>query len=272
MRRSSQETSARTGPAQGPRAGAHREFLRSIEARLLAFGLVLTLLTVVALSIGWLVDPELAARFAAMTGLNLTVGRAAGMSFGYASGLHHPEVITSSMLVETIQVLVIYPLFVLSWKSLVDARRMQRLLVGVRRSAEANQSRVASYGMIGLFAFVFLPFWMTGPVVGSVIGFLIGLRARHNLPIVLSATYAAVIIWAVFFESMNGWLAAYGRYAAFGLVLVVAVAALALRVAWDWRQNRYRGGEPASSATGAPRTAASALTCHPQQRADRLPR
>ncbi|MCU0252781.1 MAG: small multi-drug export protein, partial [Vicinamibacterales bacterium] len=132
--------------------------------------------------------------------------------------------------------------------------RMQRLLVGVRRSAEASQSRVARYGMIGLFAFVFLPFWMTGPVVGSVIGFLIGLKARHNLPIVLSATYAAVAIWAVFFERMNEWLAAYGRYAAFCLVLVVAVAALALRVVWTWKQNQGRGRTPGSSATGPPRT------------------
>jgi uncharacterized membrane protein len=244
MRRSPQEAIDPTGPGLGPRGRVRREQLRGIEARILAAGLFLTLLTVIALSVGWLVNPELAARFAAMTGLNLTVGRAAGMSFGYATGLHHPAVITSSVLIETIQVLVIYPLFVLSWKSLVDARHMQRLLVGMRRSAEANKTWVARYGMVGLFAFVFLPFWMTGPVVGSVIGFLIGLKARHNLPIVLSATYAAVVIWAVFFERMNAWLAAYGRYAAFGLVLLVAAAALALRVVCDWRQNQGRGREP----------------------------
>lgn len=255
MRRSPQEMAAVTGPTRGPRSLVRRELLWTIEARILAVGLVLALLTVVALSVGWLVNPELAARFAAMTGLNLTVGRAAGMSFGYASGLRHPSVISSSVLVETIQVLVVYPLFVLSWKSLVDVRHMQRLLVGMRRSAEANQSRVARYGMIGLFAFVFLPFWMTGPVVGSVIGFLIGLKARHNLLIVLSATYAAVAIWAVFFEHMNEWLAAYGRYAAFGLVLVVAVAALARRVVWAWRQNQGHARELASIATGPPRTA-----------------
>jgi uncharacterized membrane protein len=254
MRRSPQENTALTGPVLGPNGRARRKLLWDVEVRILAFGLFLMLLTVVALGIGWLVNPELAARFAAMTGLNLTVGRAAGMSFGYASGLQHPSVITSSVLVETIQVLVIYPLFVLSWKSLVDARRMQRLLVGVRRSAEANQSRVARYGMIGLFAFVFLPFWMTGPVVGSVIGFLIGLKARHNLPVVLSATYVAVVIWAVFFDRMNEWLAAYGRYSAFSLVLVVAVAALATRAVWAGRQNQGRGGTPACGVTEPPRS------------------
>ncbi len=233
MSRSPQVTTAVTGPAPEPRGAVRREILRTTEARILALGLVLTLLTVVVLSIGWLFDPHLAARFAAMTGLNLTVGRAAGMSFGYASGLHHPSVITSSVLVETIQVLVVYPLFVLSWKSLVDVRHMQRLFVGMRRSAEANRA---------------------GPVVGSVIGFLIGLKARHNLPIVLSATYAAVAIWAVFFEQMNQWLAAYGRYAAFGLVLVVAIAVLVHRAVWAWRRTHGRGGQPDSGANGSPRT------------------
>ncbi len=221
MRRSPQENTALTSPVLGPARRARRKLLWDVEVRILAFGLFLT------------------ARFAAMTGLNLTVGRAAGMSFGYASGLQPSSVITSSVLVETIQVLVIYPLFVLSWKSLVDARRMLR------------KTWVARYGMVGLFAFVFLPFWMTGPVVGSVIGFLIGLKARHNLPVVLSATYVAVVIWAVFFDRMNDWLAAYGRYSAFGLVLVVAVAALATRIVWAWRQ---RGRAPACGVTEPPRS------------------
>jgi len=237
MRRLTHESS---GPARraGWRPGRpRRELVETVEARILGMGLGLTLLTVVALGVGWLVDPGATSIFAAMTGLNLTVGRAAGMSFGYASGLQHLAVISSNVLVETIQVLVVYPLFVLSWKNLVDARHMQRLLVSMRRSAEANQSRVARYGMLGLFAFVFLPFWMTGPVVGSIIGFLIGLKARHNLPIVLTATYAAVAIWAVFFERMNDWLAEYGRYAAFGLVAVVTIAALGIRAVQAWRQT-----------------------------------
>ena len=255
MRRSKQDSQAPTSAARPRPDRARRELLCSIEARILAVVLGLTLVTVVALGVGWLVDPEITSVFAAMTGLNLTVGRAAGMSFGYASGLHHPAVILSNVLVETIQVLVVYSLFVLSWKNLVDARHMQRLLVGMRRSAEANQARVARYGMIGLFAFVFLPFWMTGPVVGSIIGFMIGLKARHNLSIVLTATYAAVAVWALFFERMNAWLAEYGRYAAFGVVLLVAIAALSLRAAQAWRQNQGRRPLQTSTAATAPRTA-----------------
>ena len=241
MERSVQPTSALPSPARRRRGWPSSELLHSIEARILALGVGLCLATVAALGVGWLVEPRITALFAAMTGLNLTVGRAAGMSFGYASGLHHGAVISSNMLVETIQVLVIYPLFVLSWKNLVDVRHMHRFLVTMRRSAEASQPRVARYGMIGLFAFVFLPFWMTGPVVGAIIGFLIGLKPRQNLATVLCATYAAVPLWALLFEQLNELALDYGRYAAFGAVLVVAAAALAVRSVQVWRQGHGRG-------------------------------
>jgi len=206
------------------------------EGRILAVGVMLAWLLVIALGIGWLVEPEWTLVFAAMTGLNLLIGRAAGMSFGYANGLDHLVVIGSNVLVETIQVLVIYPLFVLSWRNLVDVRRLHRFLVQMRRSAEASQAQVARYGMVGLFVFVFLPFWMTGPVVGSVIGFLIGLKARQNLSTVLAATYVAIGVWAVAFEQLNELLAAYGRYAAFATVL--AFAALAIAVTRFGRSRR----------------------------------
>ena len=57
-----------------------------------------------------------------MTGLNLIIGREAGMSFGYASGFGHAQVVPLNILIETIQVLVIYPLFVQSTRHLIRPR------------------------------------------------------------------------------------------------------------------------------------------------------
>ena len=242
--------------ARPARSGWPRsELLQSVEARILALGVGLSLLLVVALGVGWLVEPELTAVFAAMTGLNLTVGRAAGMSFGYASGLGHSTVISSNVLVETIQVLVVYPLFVLSWNNLVDVRHMRRFLVTMRQSAEANQARVSRYGMLGLFVFVFLPFWMTGPVVGSIIGYLIGLKARHTLPTVLAATYLAVAIWAVFFERLTELTAQYGRYAAFGTLLLLGAVVIAVRSVQAWREGERPASPEASPEEAQPREA-----------------
>jgi uncharacterized membrane protein len=212
----------------------------STEGRILAVGLGLTALMLITLGIGWLTQPEWTLVFAAMTGLNLLIGPAAGMPFGYANGLDRAVVIGSNVLVETIQVLVLYPLFALSWRNLVDVRRLRRVLVGMRRSAEASRPRVARFGMVGLFVFVFLPFWMTGPVVGAIIGFLLGLKPRQNLAIVLTATYAAIGVWALLFEQLNDLLAAYGRYAAFVSMLGLAAAALAVHRFGRWRQTASR--------------------------------
>ncbi len=99
----------------------------SAEGRLLGFGLTLTGLMLLAFWVGWQLYPDSALTYAAMTGLNLVIGRAAGMSFGYASGLGHVEVIPLNMLVETIQVLVVYPLFALSWRQLIRVPRLRPL-------------------------------------------------------------------------------------------------------------------------------------------------
>jgi uncharacterized membrane protein len=145
---------------------------------------------------------------------------------------------SSNVLVETIQVLVLYPLFVLSWRNLVDVRRLHRFLVQMRRSAEAGRPRVARYGMVGLFLFVFLPFWMTGPVVGSIIGFLIGLKPRQNLGVVLAATYVAICLWALLFDQLNELLARYGHYAAFATVLAAVAGGACGAVAGAYPRAR----------------------------------
>ena len=79
--------------------------------------------------------------------------------------------------------LILYPLFVLSWNRLIDIGRLGPYLARVHASAESQQGWVRRFGIAGLFLFVFVPFWMTGPVVGAIIGFLLGLRTAVNLAI-----------------------------------------------------------------------------------------
>jgi hypothetical protein len=52
---------------------------------------------------------------------------------------------------------------------------------------------------------VFVPFWMTGPVVGAIIGVLLGLKPRVNLAVVLSATYVAIFLWALLLDELHVW-------------------------------------------------------------------
>jgi len=94
--------------------------LNSAEGRMLLAGLALAGLLLLGFGIGWTLFPDSILQYAAMTGLNLLIGPGAGMTFGYASGMTHLQVVPLNMLVETLHVLVFYPLFALSWQHLFE--------------------------------------------------------------------------------------------------------------------------------------------------------
>jgi uncharacterized membrane protein len=208
----------------------------STEGRMLGIGLALTGLMLLAFGVGWRLFPDSVLPYAIMTGLNLVVGREAGMSFGYASGLDHAQVVPLNILVESIQVLVVYPLFVLSTRQLITLRTLQPFIARMRRAAESRGGAVRKFGIAGLFAFVFVPFWMTGPVVGAIIGFLIGLRPWVNLAVVLGSTYVAIGIWALLLNELNAWAATVNHYAPYALFLAIVLIAAAAHLL-----SRHRG-------------------------------
>jgi uncharacterized membrane protein len=210
----------------------------STEGRMLGVGLALTGLMLLAFGIGWHLYPDRILPYAIMTGLNLIIGREAGMSFGYASGFGHAQVAPLNILVETIQVLVIYPLFVQSTRHLIKLRTLEPFIMRIHRAAESGGGVVRKFGIAGLFVFVFAPFWMTGPVVGAIIGFLIGLRPWVNLAVVLVSTYIAIGIWALLLNELNVWASAVNQYAPYALFLAIVLIAAAME--WVGR-HRERG-------------------------------
>jgi uncharacterized membrane protein len=208
----------------------HESLFSSTEGRMLGAGLALTGLMLLAFGIGWHLFPDRILPYAIMTGLNLIIGREAGMSFGYASGFGHARVVPLNILIETIQVLVIYPLFVQSTRHLIKLRTLEPFISRIHRAAESRGGMVRKFGVAGLFVFVFAPFWMTGPVVGAIIGFLIGLRPWVNLAVVLVATYVAIGVWALLLNELNAWASAFNQYAPYALFLAIVFIAAAMQL------------------------------------------
>ena len=88
---------------------------------------------------------------------------------------------------------------------------------------------------------MWFPFWMTGPVVGCAIGFLLGLRAWVNMVVVLAGTYVAIFVWALFLREVHERVAAYSSRAAVVVMIVLIVAiALAHFLHRACRENRNR--------------------------------
>jgi uncharacterized membrane protein len=214
--------------------------LASSEGQLLIAGLSLAFLLALALGVGWHLFPDRILSYLVMTSLTFFIGPATGMTFGYASGLTHDQVVPLNMLVETIQVLIVYPLFVLSWRQLIELRRLKPYVVRMQDAAESHSGTVRKFGIAGLFIFVFVPFWMTGPVVGSIVGFVIGLRPWVNVVVVLLATYVATILWALLLNELSAWATTVNRLAPYALVVALVLIAVAGNL---WQRRRHRAAK-----------------------------
>jgi uncharacterized membrane protein len=217
--------------------------LTTSEGRLLLAGVAVALGYALWLGVKVLYDPVEAQILIGVTATAATFGRAAGLAFGYSFGLPHVTVMLICMVVETIFVLTFYPLFVFSWRHLLIVRRLKKPLERIHEAAEVHRHTIQKYGIIGLFAFVWFPFWMTGAVVGSAIGFLLGFPAWLTILVVLGGTYMAIFSWAMFMHYFHQQATAYSTYAPVVLMAALTIVLIAghfLQRTLHERRNRTR--------------------------------
>jgi len=199
----------------------------NLEGRILLVGVAIAFVYSLWLGAKVWLSPSEAQDLAGTTAMAILFGRAAGLAFGYSQELGRTTVIAISAIVETVFVLIVYPLFVFSWRRLLVIGRLKNTFEKIQQAAEARQDLIKKYGIIGLFAFVWFPFWMTGPVVGSVIGFLLGLPVWLTMTVVLAGTYTAIVGWAFFMHHCHERAAAYSTYAPMILVAALVIVVIA---------------------------------------------
>lgn len=208
--------------------------LNNSEGRILITGIGTALLYIIIIFITFIFNPQISRRITLMTISHIIAGRLVGLTVGYTGNLGHHIVISLNMIIETVMVLIFYPLFVLSWKKLIDFKILKKFNEEIKKTAESRQNFIRKSGVISLLIFVWFPFWMTGPIIGCAIGFLIGLRAWVNLTVVLSGTFLAIITQAIFLKEFQNWIKEYGSYASIifvvTLVLLVIIGQIIQRI------------------------------------------
>ncbi len=196
------------------------------EGRIFALGLGISILGLIIMGVVALWSPDTSRMIGALTFTNVIFGRAVSMSIGYAAGHGHLLVVSVNMVTETILVLLFYPLFVFSLKKLVVFPALKTFLERANEAAVAHEDKVRRYGIIGLFVFVWFPFWMTGPVVGSAIGYLLGFSAMLNLSVVLAGTFIAMAAWGYFLSGLQQRAAEVGPFAPALIITIIIVIVL----------------------------------------------
>lgn len=201
----------------------------SSEGSVLFVGLLLALLYCI-----WLGYSYFSNRFnfdgaATMTASHLFFGRAAGLSVGYAQNFSNVMVLGVNLVVETIMVLLFFPLFIFGTRHLVMFSFLNNFMERIDRMAKKRQDRIRRFGLPGLFLFVCIPFWMTGPLMGSVIGFLIGIRTWLNMSVVLGGTYVATVGWGLLLRELQIKATEISPYAPLFIVItIISIAVISI--------------------------------------------
>jgi len=171
------------------------------------------------------IDSNFANKVTGIVFSNILVGRVPALSFGYAAHLPHSVVIIINIVVEMIMVTFIYPLFVYSFRGVLKIRVLEDFFLEVKKKKDAHKKKFDRYGKFGLFVFVFIPFWMTGPIVGSIIGFLIGMNHYIVIFIVFIATIISITLWGVFLQEIINFLLTFNTQLVW-IVLFIIVGVL----------------------------------------------
>lgn len=191
---------------------------------LLLFGYLMSIVSVYLFSV------EDANNLVVMSVTNFFFGRAAGISYGFTVEFSDGVIIFMNMMIEFIMVMIIYPLFVLSWNKSLSIEFLKDFFTNVETQRLKYKDYFEKYGKYGLFIFVWFPFWMTGPIVGAIIGFLIGIRHYTTMLIVLSGTSLAIVIWTYFLKEIVVLINQVNNNATYILLGLIVIVVLILKL------------------------------------------
>jgi len=161
-----------------------------------------------------------------ITATNIIFGRIAGLSIGISAQMNTTSLVLFNFLIESIMVLLLYPLFVQSWNRLeiIPYTPLQNFFERSKQAVEKYRHYIKKYGIPGLILFVLSPIAMTGPVVGSFIGYIIGFSHLKTLTTILFSTLLAIILWIYLIGHFKDFLVAYSTV----LNMVLLVLALGM--------------------------------------------
>ena len=183
---------------------------------------------------------------------HVTGGRASGIAIALGSGQFSPlEAMVLATLIEGMVVCLFFSAFCLSMKKLVHWPWLQTAMRDAHQSAQDQRHIVARWGIVGLILFVWFPFMMTGPVVGSIIGYLLGMRHWVTLGTVMAGTVSAIICWTYLMDQMTALMRRAGSIAPILGVTVIVVTIVTIRVR-SYRQGLKRGQTTTPAAPSAP--------------------
>ncbi len=166
--------------------------------KLVLFGtfIIVFILLVSIISISF-IDTKLSTSLTSMVFTNIIIGRVPSISLGTSLDLNMLYIVGINFFTEAILTLFFYTLFLYSLKNIQLLKPLSNRVTLLQNTAIKYKAQIDKYGMFGLLVFVFFPFWMTGPVVGIIVGHLMNFSLIKNITIVFTGTIFALFCWTI---------------------------------------------------------------------------
>jgi uncharacterized membrane protein len=174
-----------------------RERFDLIEVKILAIGLMLTALAGLYLTFLLFTNPSLYRVLSSTAIIHIMGGRALGVATCLSANISVFYTVFYNFFIEVVIVLITYGVVVLIMRNVIQPKLFHGTVRQAELTAQRQKTKIKKYGAVGLFLFVMFPFFMTGPVIGSIIGYLLNYRAVNNFLIVFSGTLSSIVIYAL---------------------------------------------------------------------------
>ena len=126
--------------------------------------------------ISWLFLGHSPSEYAQLIGIHFATGHVGNMTLGVKYGFPGWLLVTQSCLQDLAQMFYIYPFYVkYGYRQLLRWKFIGPWVKQAHEAAMAHHKSVAPYGAIGLFLFVVVPTPSTGPVIGTLLGYTLGM-------------------------------------------------------------------------------------------------
>lgn len=215
------------------------QFLRSPEGHVFVLGSLALILWICLIIVLWRLQYPLWNDLLIMGFTALTVGRVAGIA--YASSADVPRLLMTFLAIylDMVTVFIIYPILIFSYEHLFHSLFFQKRVSPIFESARKGLRRLARFQIAGLFIFVWSPFWMTGVIVGAVLGYLMGLKTWVIMATVAAGTTTAIICWVYANDVFFGWLSGMAPWVPKTVALVVILGLIVARMIMVRRARRH---------------------------------
>ncbi len=170
---------------------------------MLLAGSILSLVLVIFLGIYGFIDSS-ATKILFFVFITHIVGsRAGGIGLCILNGFSPFTTIAYNFYIEVMIVCFTYSGFVLSTTDYLRVEWIKRFMNQLALKALEQKEKIQSYGWIGIFLFVMAPLPVTGPVVGSIIGYMLRMGLFRTFSATAIGTLTANVAWCYGFDFLE---------------------------------------------------------------------